>query len=190
MSAMQELFRSLGNAFRWWVVVAPWEQAVRVRMGKHVMVLEAGVYLRIPAIDRVYRQSTRRRFSTIPTQTITTLDGKAVTASGALGYSIRDVGRLYDTLHQAEDTIQTEAAALVARYVASHDLRACSPHAIETFVQENIDLGRYGLGDVEFAITDFVSVKTYRLLMGEPKSWSNDHASTLNTAQLDGEPPR
>lgn len=182
---LDQLFRSLSGLFRWWVTVAPWEQAVRVRLGRHVEVLHAGVHLRIPGVDRVYRQSIRRRFSSIPTQTVTTSDGKAVTLSGALAYCIDDIARLYDTLHNAEDVLQTEAAATVARFVCSHTLAECRPETIERVVTETLDLRRYGLGGIEFSITDIAAVRTFRLIQGEPKNWTYD-GGTLSTTTAEG----
>jgi hypothetical protein len=181
---LQDLFRQIGGIFRWWVIVAPWEQAVRVRLGKHVLVLNAGVHLRIPFADRVFLQSTRRRFTSVPTQTISTMDGKAVTVSGCLGYRIDDIGRLYDTLHQPEDVLQTEAQAAVARFVAGHTLQECGPGAVEAFVADSLDLSKYGLGGTEYYVTDFVAVRTFRLISGEPKNWTQGLA--LDTATEDG----
>ena len=174
-----ELFRNVTGIFRWWVIVAPWEQAVRVRAGKRVDVLGAGFHLRIPLIDRVFRQSTRRRFITVPTQTVSTSDGKAVTVSGGIGYAICDIGRLYDTLHHPEDVIQTEAQGAIARFIAARTLEACGPRAIEEHVTGRMDLTRYGLSTADFYITDFVAVRTYRLIQGEPRNWmSGDSLST------------
>lgn len=184
MSSIRELFRELGGLFRWWVVVAPWEQAVRVRMGKHVCVLDAGVHLRVPFVDRVFRQSVRRRFSSIPTQTVTTRDGRTVTVSGTMGYAIADIGKLYNTLHHAEDTITSEGQGLISRFIARSDFADCLPAAIEVHVTEHLDLKRYGLAGMEFFVTDFAAVRTYRLIQGEPKDWS--HGDSLTTNLEDG----
>lgn len=65
---MNELFGAIFRFFRQfqiWVVVAPWEQAVRVRLGKHLSVLNAGVHLKLPFADLVYLQSVRLRISGI-----------------------------------------------------------------------------------------------------------------------------
>ena len=180
MATFQELFRNLGSLFRWWVIVAPWEQAVRVRLGKRVALLRAGCHLRIPLIDRVFRQSVRRRYITVPTQTITTLDGKTVTVSGGMGYAIRDVLTLYDTLHDAEDVVQTEVNAAVARFMSVRNLHDCLPLAIEQAVAAAVDLSRYGLEAGDFCVTDFAVARTYRLIQGEPKNWKQGVALDTN----------
>lgn len=189
MTSIRELFRELGNLLRWWVMVAPWEQAVRVRLGKHVRVLGAGVHLRIPFVDRVFRQTIRRRYATVPTQTVTTTDGRTVTVSGTIGYEIRDVGRLYNTLHHAQEALQSETQGRVARFISARAYDECRPPVIEAHVLEAMDLGRYGMGGLEFFITDFAAPMTVRLIQGSPRDWTDgDH---LNTTREDGnDPPR
>lgn len=187
MGTVRELFREIGNLFRWWFIVTPWEQAIRVRRGNKVEVLGAGLHLRIPIIDRIFRQSTRRRFSSIPTQTITTTDGRTVTVSGTLGYAIADIGTLYNTLHHAEETIMSEAQGMVGRFVAASTYEDCTPAKVEAHVRERLNLGRYGLSDMEFYVTDYAAVKTYRLIQGGPKDWRDD-GDALNTTREESEP--
>ena len=66
---IREILSIIGDLFTWIVIVAPWEQALRIRLGKRVKLCKAGCYLRIPFIDRIYRQSIRRRLSYFQTQT-------------------------------------------------------------------------------------------------------------------------
>lgn len=185
MEAVRELFRQVGNLFRWWYLVAPWEQSVRVRLGTRVAVLGAGVHVRIPFMDRVFRQSTRRRFLNVCAQTISTSDGKAITVSGALGYEIKDIGKLYNTLHDAQDTLEAECMGAIARFVSSKTISEITPSPIEIHVMETLALERYGLGGIDFFITDFAVVRTYRLIQGQPKEWS--HGQALNTTLGEGE---
>lgn len=185
-----QILTNFANIFRWWVTIAPWEEAIRVRLGKHERTLKPGVYLRIPWVDCVFRQSIRRRFSLCPTQTVSTKDGKAVTVRGGIRYAITDIHLLYNSVHQAQETIETEAQALVAGFVRGHELSDLSPAELESHVSSTIDLSRYGLGDVEFAVTDFVAVKTYRLISGAPRDFMLNFDDNLSTAREDGAPPR
>lgn len=168
---VREILDQIGRLFAWAVTVAPWEQAIRVRAGKHTRLLKAGIYLRIPFLDRVYRQSTRRRLNVVAQQTITTKDGRAVTIAGSVGYSVKDLRKLFETLHDAVDTIECEAAGLIAEYVVTHNLRDCSPSGLAEYVNEKLDLKRYGLGDQQVIISTFAAVRTYRLMMGSPREW-------------------
>ena len=42
MNQILDLIREFFRLFQWWVIIAPWEQAVRVRAGKHLTLLQPG----------------------------------------------------------------------------------------------------------------------------------------------------
>lgn len=178
-ATLQSVFSALGNLFKWWITVAPWEQGLRVRLGNRVTLLHPGVHLRIPVIDRFYIQTTRRRFSAVPTQTLTMSDGRTVTVAGSLGYTIVDLEKLYATLHHAEATLEAEAQGIVSDYIISNAYEEFTPQALQKFVESNLEFDRYGIGEPQFVITTFVCVRTYRLLQGEPRDYTT--GATLDT---------
>ena len=184
MSIFREIVTFIKSLFTWLVVVSPWEQAVRVRLGKHVRVLGAGVHVRLPFVDNIFRQSTRRRISLIPTQTITTKDKKTITIGGAIGFEILDLLKLYQTLQDPEDTIIYEAMGHTAQFITSHDLDDCEPKDIQMEVAMKMNLATYGLGKEQFFLTDFAVVRTYRIMQGGGRDWK--HGDELNTSRADG----
>lgn len=171
MGTIREILMALKSALTWWIVVAPWEQAIRVRLGKRVRLLGAGVHLRIPGADLFYVQSTRARVSVLPSQTLTTSDGKALTIAVTVRYRIDDLLRLYQTLHHAEGTIANIVMGAVGEYVVTHSLSECGPASFGLAVTERSDLSAYGLADVAVTVVTFASVKTYRLITGEGGSF-------------------
>lgn len=181
---IQSILRAFLPAFSWFVIVAPWEQAVRVRLGKHVQLLGAGVALKIPVVDRVFRQSTRERRSVIRPQVVTTTDGQAITVSGALGYRVDDLLKLYDTLEAPEDTLEAMVSGSVADFISARTKDECEPKALEEYVSERLELERYGLGGGSFHVVNLVAVKTYRFITGEIPSWS--HGSGLQMEESGG----
>ena len=174
------ILQQLARALTWFFTVAPWEQAILVRLGKHTKVLDAGVYFRIPFVDRIFKQSVRRRINTIKAQTLTTKDGKVVTCSGAIGYQIGDLGKLYDTLESANMTIENEVSGIIAQYIGSRVLADCHSRNLEEFVAERLNLSKYGLEGQEFYVQSFAVSKTYRLITGEiGSSWQMDSSLCL-----------
>lgn len=170
----------------WFVVVAPWEQAIRVRLGKHTTKLHAGIYLRIPFVDRVFKQSIRRRLSIIRAQTLTTADGKVITCAGALGFAIGDLEKLYDTLESPNDTLENEVAAIISRFIGGAPLKDCTSPKLEEYVRENLDLTRYGLIGQEFYTTSFATAKTYRFVTGDMSVWSHDRSMKMDEESRNG----
>jgi hypothetical protein len=175
------ILQQLSRVLTWWVIVAPWEQALRVRFGKKVARLDAGIYFNIPFIDKVYKQSVRRRLNVIRPQTLTTLDRHVITYCGAIGYSVEDLEKLYDTLEAPNDTIENEVCGIIARFIATHNLRECSSKEIESEVMAMLDLKKYGLAGQEFYMTSFATCKTYRFITGQMDNWQRD--SQLNMAE-------
>lgn len=183
MQNIQELLRCFGRLFVWFAVIMPWEQCVRVRLGKHTKLLGPGIHLKIPYVDLVFGQCSRRRIKIIPSQTVTTRDGVVITLSGAVGFSVKDVEKLYSKLSHVEDTIEALVCGLVSQYVFSADYAHCDPRAIEKCVREELRLDEYGLGDQEFYITNFAKTKALRLITGEIKQWQAGSGIDINLQQ-------
>lgn len=181
MSIFQGILDFLKQLLAWWFVVEPWEQAIRVRFGKHVRLMHAGVHFRIPFFDVVYKQNVRRRVSGIPVQTLTASDGVPVTIHGSVGYRICDVLKLQQTLHDAEVSVQQELQGLVTNYVVSHPASECTPAKIIEAVKATVNLSKYGLNDVDFFLTGYVcNVPTFRLIQDSMQQYG-PYTSGLST---------
>ena len=181
-----EIFQRIGQLFHWWIVVLPWEQAIRIRFGKRIKVLRAGIHLKVPVIDVIFRQSVRRRTTLIRQQTMTTLDDKVITIGGGVNYSIENILLLYDSLDQASDVIETEFMGAISKYIRNRKLNDCRPGKMEEEIRKQIDFSGYGLSRMELFITDFAVVKTYRLLQGGTRDYLLDGYS-LSTSKKDAE---
>ena len=164
MKTLWEFLSQFWKSLRPWVIVQPWQQGVRVRLGRWRKTLGAGVHLKLPIADAVFVQSIRRRIAPLYTQTVTTKDGKTTSFTASVAYAITDVGKLYDTLHHAEDSIKHLAMAALARDIRSRTLNECNQLTIETVVARDLDLGQYGLSDARVYLLSFATVKTYRLI--------------------------
>ena len=162
---IQSLLNYMTDLLRWWVVVAPWEQAIRVRLGKRVALLHAGVWLRIPLVDKIYIQSIRLRVVSTHTQTLTSLDGKLLTIGATVGYSVKDILKLYQTMHFPEQTIQNIVAARIAQCVAANPAANLTPAALGAVASNGIDFSQWGLEAGQVQVTDFAFVRGYRLIM-------------------------
>lgn len=176
---LQQLLYEIKRIFVWWVTIAPWESALRVRLGKSIVVLGAGVHWVIPYVDRVFKKSVRERVCNIPLQTLTTSDGKTLTIKGTLGYEIRNIKKLYAKLDHAEDTLVNKTAQKVAAYVATHTAAECLPAVVQEAVNRDLDYMQYGIGGGSFGVTDYAFVKTYRLLTGGDNGTYGDALSTM-----------
>jgi regulator of protease activity HflC (stomatin/prohibitin superfamily) len=171
------LFHAIGNFIRNmtpWVMVEPWEQALRVRLGKYVRKLSPGTHLRIPYIDVVHKKSARYRTALCSPQTLTTKDGKTVVCSVAIGYTLVDIEKLFNTIYDVNATITQVVASYVADEVAATkyaDLKAVKINEKLTALLQN-EFEKYGLGGITVRIQDFAFIRAFRLI--QDQRWQND----------------
>ena len=116
----KDVLTRFSEAFKWWFVLQPWEQALRVRAGRYIRKFEGGIHFRIPYLDAIFKQNCRLRISDIPQQTITNLSEETLTIAGALRYRVADVTPLFMKLHMAENTLAQTVQSHVADYIATH----------------------------------------------------------------------
>lgn len=157
-----------------WVTVKPWEQGVRVRCGKHVRLLPPGMFWKMPFFDSVSVLPIRVRVMQVPTQTVTTSDGKAITLGMALQYQIEDVEKVFRSVHHPEQTLMFWAQGIAAEHIRAAGGDAVTPDAIRDAIESTIDVAAMGLGEFRVFITDLALVRTFRLI--QDGRWSSDQS--------------
>jgi regulator of protease activity HflC (stomatin/prohibitin superfamily) len=163
----------LFKSFQCWIVIAPWEAALRVRFGKHATVLGPGPHLRIPFVDRIFVQSVRLRTISDSGQTMSTRDGKQLTLAVAVSYAIGDIRQLYMTVSNPESTLLNQIQGVIAEVIANEDSERLTPRLIEERATAKMPSSDWGLVQVRVMVTTFAYVKTYRLMNYECRVLSN-----------------
>lgn len=161
------IFHAMSQPLKWWVVVAPWEQGIRVRLGKEAVVLNPGIHFRIPFLDRIYVQSIRLRIVTSGSLTVSTLDRKVVTTILTVRFAIRDVKLLYNTIANPETTLINHVSSLAAEYISQATSADLSHKSLSEYVDSKLDVSGWGLEEVSVNITDFAFIRAYRLMGNE-----------------------
>ena len=152
------------------VIVKPWEQGLRVRFGKHVRLLGPGVHWKIPFFDAVSVLPIRVRATNLPTQTVSTLDGHALTIGLAMQYQIEDVEKVYRSVHNPEQTLASWVLGAVAEHARTlHDDEITSEALRQSTAGLNV--AAMGLGAFRVFVTDIAIVRTYRLI--QDGRWGN-----------------
>lgn len=170
------------KAFQLWVTIAPWELALRVRLGKTAVRLGPGVHFRIPFLDRIFVQCSRVRPISDSGQTITTDDGKVLSIAVVVTYAISDMLKLYETVSNPESMLLFEVQALLSKIISSSSSAAISPLMLEEAVSSKLPSVDWGLDHVKLKVTTFAYVRTYRILNYEYRSLSS--ANELEIAKV------
>ena len=171
---LRQILEIISRIVTWWVVVPPWQRALRLRLGTHQTELGAGVHLKIPYIHQVYMQSTRLLIVDTPNQTVTTADGRVVTLSAVVGYRIVDIKQVFNSIQSPKDSVNSLAMGAISTYITSRGSAECSIPEIEANLVTQLDTKDWGLTFDLIKITDFAFVKTYRFITNEGSNnfWS------------------
>lgn len=169
MTWLTQAMSALGRGLALWVVIAPWEMGLRVRMGKRATVLHPGVRFRIPGLDRIYVQSARVRTLCESGLTLTTRDGKVLTISFAVEFAIEDIERLYSTHANPETTIGSRVKSAIVRHVGERPANDIAPSEIEAAARAALYsfAGKAGLGELDARVTSFTFSRAIRLLVND-----------------------
>ncbi len=168
MTWLTEILRSLSKPFQWWVVVAPWEQGIRVRLGKRSKHLLPGIHFRIPFLDRVIRMCVRDRVIETDLVTVTTKDGKDLCFGLYIDYSIKDAKLVVETVARPEQTIKGRILADAIEVAAATD----SADLTLRDLTKQLDPVE-GITINSIQVQSFVYTRTYRLLQGQDYKYSS-----------------
>lgn len=178
MNYIKDTLEYLTKIFQWWVIVMPWEKAIRVRLGKQIKILSEGTHFRIPFIDAIYLQSIRLRVIEMSPQTIMTKDRQTLTVVCCAGYTITDILKLYQKMYQPETTISNIIMAEIATHIASNNLSECRPEDIQEKVFEKLKSEDFGIEYTYVKITGYAIVRAFRLI--QDSHWTSNSLSTTD----------
>lgn len=152
-------------------IIHTYEQGVYFKQGKDIKLLRPGIHLHRPIIDSIEKISTVPQTINLPTQSVLTKDGEAVTVSSNLEYKIHNARKVWTKVQDLDDSLHNTGMGYLSRFVRSYnyDKLAVSTEKLEEEVLENLNekVNPWGVTVNEFYITDFVKARQYRLF-GDP----------------------
>lgn len=156
-------FESLVKVFtswKFWLVVAPWEVGVRVRLGRQAKKLLPGLHFRIPFVDEVHLVNTRMRVTTTPPVTVKS-DGGVRVRRAIVTYMVHDPLRAMMRYGNPGAIVKGIAQALITRrgYEDARDV-------MRTYFEGT------GIDVLTFELVEDVEVPAFRIMQN---SWDDVH---------------
>jgi regulator of protease activity HflC (stomatin/prohibitin superfamily) len=155
MNALFEWVARVVSSWRFWIVVAPWDIGIRIRLGKMAAALQPGFHFRIPFVDEITLVNTRIRMDTTPTVTVKgskPSTSKVITAT--VGYAIVD---------PLKAMLEYSYPGVVLTGFAQEEIVAGTP---QEEIKEKLNQKVSGNGiRIDFVyFSENVEVRTYRLI--------------------------
>lgn len=148
------------------VRVHEWERGLKMRYGRVVGVLEPGVHGAWWWFEEIEVDSVVEQTINLPTQSVTTSDGRGVTFSANIIFEVRDVRAKYTKVHEFEKSVNAVAMMHLARKVRrwTRDDLMLHQKALERSLRETLSTraGKWGVTIVDVALTDLVESRMFR----------------------------
>ncbi len=98
-------------------IISQYEQGVRLRFGKLVGKCDPGLHFKIPFADQIMTHYAKDDTILLPSQKLTTKDGKTVSVRGVALYHIDDIEVFLLSVNNAQQAISDIAMGLVAENI-------------------------------------------------------------------------
>ena len=153
LSWLSQLFQS----WKCWIVIAPWDVGVRIRLGKTAAAMPPGLHFRLPFIDQIVLVNTRTRVTTVPgVVRAGNGNGKLRTTSAAVGYRIADPLKSLAAYSYPDGIVAAFGQAALAK----------GSTAVDALLDLQREFGPNGIEIIYLVYTEDVEVRTLKLLNG------------------------
>ena len=168
MNWLTQILSAFGKPFQWWVIIAPWEQGIRVRGGKKKTLLHPGPHFRIPYWDRIYVQNVRRRIIADTNKLLMSRDRKTFCVSTAIEFAVINIEKLYHSATNIETMLAERAAEALVTWTHNHDADEITPMGLKDAATATLaEVGDWGLTPPIVRISGFGELKTYRVVVND-----------------------
>jgi regulator of protease activity HflC (stomatin/prohibitin superfamily) len=169
-TAMQTIFdilRTFIAAFKFWVIVQPWEGAIRVRFGRRVRVLEPGCHLMLPFyLDHIVDMDVVTQVVSTRVQSIQTRDNHTLAIEGELRYRITNVEWAATRVQHLDDTLVNLTVGVVADVVSALKFPDCKVGPLRRLVLNAVreECEGWGVEIERFYVASLCEHKAYRVM--------------------------
>ena len=145
-------------------MVFPDEEGIFLRGGKYKKKLSAGFYFKYPVYDHVEKLGIKEQIVDLPSQSVTTPEGKIIALSGTIRYEIKSAKKALLNVLDYDDSIKNLTMSLIAEYVSK--AREPGYEDIRVAVLEDLSEAaeQWGIEVLDFWLTTYAEHKVYRIL--------------------------
>lgn len=152
------------------LLVRATHKAVKFRYGRKVIPLKPGIHIYWPVVTEVVSMPAVRQTLNLPTQVIQCADGKRLTVSGVVVFSIRDIAKALALSWEVDDTVEDLALTCILRALIGKKITTLiqdlKTGGMETSLTDSLQtvLRKYGVFVQSCALTDFAATQVFHML--------------------------
>lgn len=147
-------------------VVFAWGRGVVYRFGKDIKDVGPGIHWVWPFMEEISVESVVERVVDLVAQSITTKDGKTVTVSVNVAFTVNDIRLKQTAVHAFDDSISAAALSHIGRKLSqwTWDEALGKRSELERSLRETLStkVKKWGVTIEDVGIPDYVLAKQYR----------------------------
>lgn len=164
---LDKIFEVGGELLLPFEVINHYDRGVRLRFGRAVLenekpkILEPGLHWKIPFVDQINSIMVKVSTMDLPTQLVTTKDGKAVLVGSVLKYDVTDVGTLLLEVDSPKAAVEDMAQGILKQAVLDRTWEECNTVDLEKDVTIKVrrEAKKWGIDVKSFTLTNLMLIE-------------------------------
>lgn len=147
-------------------IVSQTSKGVRLRLGKFKDILEPGFHFKIPFADEIILQTTVWTTFSMPSQSLTTKDGKDIVIKGIIKYKILDMQTFALEVWDAIDAISDMTQGIIFDIVKDKTWEELQTIDLKPLItrKARLEAKRWGIEIETVTLSDLAKIRSIRLL--------------------------
>lgn len=147
------------------VIIKEYDRAVHFRGGKFLKIVNPGICWKLPFIDKVEVRTVVTTTLSIPTQSLTTKDGKQVVVKSVVKYDVESIKDLVLEVYDPVDAISDSTQAIIKEQIANRTWEEVVDSETDNIITKKVrlEVKKWGINIKKVTLTDIGVIKSLRL---------------------------
>lgn len=146
-------------------IIKQWERGIILRWGKFLKVVNPGFIWKVPFADSLYESIIITRTVSVPTQSLTTKDGKQIVVKSVVKYHIEDIKAFTMEVYDSKDAILDTAQAIIKEQIIERSWDECRDSKMDGRIAGKLQLAvkRWGIEIEKVTLSSIGLIRSIRL---------------------------
>lgn len=142
-----------------------WSGGIILRFGKYHRIVKPGLIWKIPFADVLHATTIVTCTVSVPTQSLTTSDGKQIVVKSVVKYHISDIKLFTLEVYNSKDAILDTTQAIIKRIITAKAWSECGDEKIDANIATKLraEVKCWGIEIEKVTLTDIGLIRSIRL---------------------------
>ena len=160
ITLLQEFWQQLSPFY----IIDLWEKGLHLRFGKFHTISDAGIHLKIPFFDSVWKQTVVTQSIQLHPQSITSLDYKNIVVRAIVRYDICDTFLFLTQLAHPTDVMIDTTGSMIREIIEERNWEDLVDIENELTEKIGAKLKQWGINIERVTLTDLAEIDSIRLI--------------------------